>query len=138
MNFLQALVRNQRVQDVLGVTRGVLKVTSQLAKRSNYLTEDMQRFVGSVDKNLSSFVGKMEESIEFIQAANTIYNAGEGEEFITFDKPVFEYTKKKEPVVSEEKKAEERLFREYYESGSSNPSDLKQESRFTKKTIVNV
>ena len=101
MNPLYKLVRNKHAADCLGVMRGLSRVGGKIVQRLNYLPEDGIYLTKNIEKQFAAAKNKLNEAQDFLSTAEQMMNAGQGEEFVTFEKPVFEY-KKKEREATED------------------------------------
>ena len=81
---------------MLGVSRGLLKVAGQIAKRLDSMPEDTIYLVKNVETQVEAVSQKVSEFTDFMKTAETVIKAGEGEEFVTFEKPVFNYNKNRD------------------------------------------
>lgn len=113
MQTLFRLARKNRSQDILGVLRGLAKVGGQVVKRLDSLPEDTIYLTRNVDAQLADLGKKVNEFKDFMQTADDMMNAGEGEEFVTFEKPVFEYKNKS--------RSKDHLMKEYIQNTDVEP-----------------
>ena len=96
MNQLFKLLRSQKANDLLGVMRGLAKVGGQVVKRIDHMPEDAIYLVKSVEKQIESIQTSFSDTQDFLNTAEQMMNAGDGEEFVTFDKPIFQFKRKDE------------------------------------------
>ncbi len=96
MNQLFRLLRSQKANDLLGVMRGLAKVGGQIVKRIDHMPEDGIYLAKSLEKQINSLETTISETKDFLNTAETMLNAGDGEEFVTFEKPIFQFRRKDE------------------------------------------
>lgn len=120
MNQLFRLLRSQKANDVLGVMRGLAKVGGQIIKRIDHMPEDAIYLAKSVEKQINSLETTFTETQEFLNTAEKMFNAGDGEEFVTFDKPIFQFKRKDE-------EASRKLMDEHFGESETSPKKPKPE-----------
>ena len=119
LKFVQKSIRSPHFQDAMGVLRGVAKVNSQILKRTNYMSSDIQRFSKNIEEDLLILQDKLIETTEFLQAAQQTFDIDSPiGEFVTFEKPEFDYEEEKrlyQEKAKNVKESEDENLRENFE-----------------------
>ena len=102
MNKLfKTLTRADRFQDAAGVVRGILKVNSQILKRTDHLSVDIQRFYTNLENDLEFISDKIEDANDFLKTATKTFETPVGE-ITYFEAEEFDYEKEMQLLEEEE------------------------------------
>ena len=97
MNQLMKMIaRSHKASDLIGVMRGLARVGGQIVRRLDHVSEDGVYLIKNGEKQIDMLKKKMSDTQEFFETADNIMKSTEDQEFVTFDKPVFEYKKKED------------------------------------------
>ena len=97
MNQLMKMIaRSHKASDLIGVMRGLARVGGQIVRRLDHVSEDGVYLIKNGEKQIDMLKKKMSDTQVFFETADNIMKSTEDQEFVTFDKPVFEYKKKED------------------------------------------